>query len=444
MRHRSSPALRRGLPILKGLGSVGSGVIGAGVLTYLFLSLAGRVLGPEGFTPVSTLWALVFIVGPGLFLPLQQELGRVLAAQREHEGGGGGTAVRRTARLTAGVALAIVVITVAAGPWLTDALFSGSWAMLWCFEGAIVAYAAAYLIRGVLSGRGEFGDFGQMVVLESLARLVVGGVLALVGIRTAPAFGAAIAFAPLLSSVLITRFGRTLRMPAGHDVTWGEISRALGWLTLGSVFAQFVANAGPLAVQVLQGPGQQAQAGRFLSALLIARVTLYLFQAVQATIVPNLAELATQGKDDAMRQAIRRITLVCLALVVASGVGALLLGPWVVHLMFGDGFEIGARTMCSLAATSSVYVLAAALNGASIAGGLHRLSGLTWVFGGLAFMVGIMLSDDLFQRVEIGYAAGSVTAAVILVVGLQRHTGRHDLHPDGFGRERGEATSSTP
>ena len=433
MRQPGARSQRRG-SFLKGLGSVGSGVIGAGVLTYLFLSLAGRVLGPEGFTPVSTLWSFVFIVGPGLFLPLQQELGRVLAAQREHEGGGGGTAVRRTARLTAVVALVIVVLTVAAGPWITDTLFSGSWAMLWCFEGAIVAYAAAYLIRGVLSGRGEFGEFGQMVVLEAVTRLVVGGVLTLAGVRSAAGFGAAIAVAPLLSSVLITRFGRRLRMPAGDDVTWAEISRALGWLTIGSVFAQFVANAGPLAVQILQGPGQKAEAGRFLSALLIARVTLYLFQAVQATIVPNLAELATQGQDDAMRNAIRRITLVCGVLVVVSGVGALLLGPWVVHLLFGDGFEIGARTMCSLAASSSVYVLAAALNGASIAGGLHRLSGLTWVFGGLAFMIGILLSHDLFQRVEIGYAAGSVTAALILVVGLERHARRHDLHPEGFSQ----------
>ena len=72
---------------LSGLRSTTAGIAGAGICTYAFLTLAGRVLGPTDFTPVSALWALVVVVGPGLFLPLQQELGRHLAPQRaEREG----------------------------------------------------------------------------------------------------------------------------------------------------------------------------------------------------------------------------------------------------------------------------------------------------------------------------------------------------------------------
>ena len=73
--------------MVTGLRSVGAGVLAAGFFTYLFLSLAGRVLGPEAFAPVSSLWALVFIVGPGLFMPVQQELGRLVSQHREERDG---------------------------------------------------------------------------------------------------------------------------------------------------------------------------------------------------------------------------------------------------------------------------------------------------------------------------------------------------------------------
>ncbi|WP_310962702.1 lipopolysaccharide biosynthesis protein [Nocardioides terrisoli] len=416
---------------LAGLRSVATGVLGAGLLTYLFLSLAGRILGPARFAPVSTLWALVFIIGPGIFVPLQQELGRVIAAQRAERGGG--TAVRRASQLTAGVGVVTLLAGVAASRWLVDQLFEGQWALFWCFEGAVLAYAITYLVRGVLSGLGDFADFGRLVAYESVARLLIAGILVALGIRSAAAFGAAIAIAPLLSCGWVTRMGRRLRLTAGTPAAWRELTRAFGWLVTGSLFAQFLANAGPLAVQLLATSSQHAEAGRFLSALVIARISLYLFQAVQATILPNLAELAAQRRTTELRAAIRRLTLACLVLIVASTVGAFLLGPLAVRILFGADFAITARTMAILAAASAIYVLAAALNGASIAAASHRLTAGCWVVGCVVFGLGTLLSHDLFLRVELGYLLGSCAAVVVLLIGLPASIRRHDADPVDAG-----------
>jgi hypothetical protein len=137
------------LAFLTGVKSVAAGFLVAGVFTYCFLTLAGRTLGPVAFAPVSTLWALVFIVGPGLFLPLQQELGRVLA--RTPAARSGGLVLRRSAVLAAVVAGAAMVAGLVVSPWLTDELFDGQWLLFWCFEVSVASYAVSFLARGVFS-----------------------------------------------------------------------------------------------------------------------------------------------------------------------------------------------------------------------------------------------------------------------------------------------------
>jgi O-antigen/teichoic acid export membrane protein len=403
--------------------SVGSGVLGAGLFTYLFLSLAGRVLGPEGFAPVSTLWALVFIVGPGLFLPVQQELGRVIGGQRGDRGGG--HAVRKVALIAGSFALVTIAGTLAAGDWITRQLFGGNGALLWCFEASVVSYALTFVARGIFSGLGDFKDFGRLVAAESLARLVIGAALTLLGVRSATAFGVAICLAPVVSSAVVTRLGSKVRLRPGTRVGWRDVTRAMGWLVVGSMLAQFLANAGPLAVQLLATRAEENQAGRFLSALVVARLALYLFQAVQATLLPNLAELVAGGRIAELRRALRRLTVVCSVLVVVTTLGALVLGSLAVRVLFGAGFTISGRTMAVLAGASAVYVLAAALSGAAIASSGHRLSALAWLAGCLAFVLGTVVVHGLFLRVEVGYLLGSCTTAAVLLLGLPVHLRRH-------------------
>jgi O-antigen/teichoic acid export membrane protein len=409
------PAAARPSGFLSGLAPVTAGVLAAGAFSFAFLSIAGRVLGPVDFAPVSSLWAMVFIVGPGVFLPLQQELARVLGSQRAR--GGGGAAVRRALVVAATLVVVLAIATLAVGPWLVSSFLDGRWSMLWCFLGAVVAYAFAFTARGVLSGAGAYTQLGQMVALESFTRLLLAGGFALVGLRSPTAFGAAIALGPALSTALVWWGSRSrLRLTPGHTVAWRELTRAFGWLVLAALLMQLLANAGPLAVQVLEPPAQDGRAGLYLGALMIARIGLYLFQAVQATLLPNLAELAATGRLDDLRWALRRIVVVSVVLVVVSFLGGLALGPLGVRLLFGGDFRIGAMTMAVLASASAVYMLAAALNGAALSVGAHRLSALAWLAGCVVLVLAFELPGDLFTRVDTAYALGACTSAGVLLL----------------------------
>ncbi len=415
--------------MVSGLRPVGAGVIGSGVCTYLFLSLAGRVLGPVGFAPVASLWAMVFIVGPGLFLPVQQELGRLVSQYRPARAGR--QTLRQVSRVAALLALVAMAVTAVFARVITDRVLGGQWTLLVWFEISIAAYAVSFLARGTLSGLGDYGRFGRLVVSEAAVRLALAAALCLGGMRGAATFGASIALAPLLSTLLVMRGWTGFVLEPGRPVAWSAVVRPIGVLVVGALLAQYVANAGPLFIQVMTPGAQASEAGRFLGALVIARLALYLFQAVQATLLPNLAALLAEGKETEFATDLRRLVRFCAALVVVSTVGAYALGPLVVSIVFGADFAVSAATMATLAAATSVYVLAASLSVAVIAAARHSLSTLAWSAGAAAFTAAAFAGGDLYHRVEFGYLAGSCSAAAVLLVGVRRHRAGVLGHPGG-------------
>jgi O-antigen/teichoic acid export membrane protein len=400
---------------LAGAGSVLSGVVGAGFFTYLFLGLAGRTLGPEEMAPVSTLWAMVFIVGPGLFLPAQQELARILGGQRDVRGGRSGA--RRVSVAVGVVALAAVTAGLLARTWVTDRLLSGSEALFWCFLGAVVAFAVNYVTRGVLAGLGDFRSLGLIQALESLLRLVISAMCVLSGWRSAVVFGVALAVAPVLAALVVSRAGRRLRLTRGTPVGWREAGTAVSWLLLASFMMQLLANAGPIAVQLQTEDGEQEVVAEFFGALVIARAALFLFQALQATVLPNLAELIATGRAAEVRHAIRRLVWLCLGLTLVSTLAAYLLGGVALRLLFGPGYEVDPRTMAVLAAASSIQVMGIALSGAAIAARAYVINALGWLIGCVTFAGAMALPGDVFVRVESAYFLGCLASTTVLLLG---------------------------
>ena len=59
---------------------VGLGLVVAGLSAYGFQVIAFRVLGAEPYAALNGLWVTAFVLAPGLFLPLEQEIARALAA----------------------------------------------------------------------------------------------------------------------------------------------------------------------------------------------------------------------------------------------------------------------------------------------------------------------------------------------------------------------------
>lgn len=94
----------RKLPVPEGTYAVGLGLLISGITAYGFQILAFKGLTKSEYAALNGLWILVFVVAPGFFLPLEQEVGRAVADRRSRLIGGG-PVVRKAAR--AGLILAL-------------------------------------------------------------------------------------------------------------------------------------------------------------------------------------------------------------------------------------------------------------------------------------------------------------------------------------------------
>jgi O-antigen/teichoic acid export membrane protein len=148
--------------------------------------------------------------------------------------------------------------------------------------------------------------------------------------------------------------------------------------------------------------------------VVVARVPLFLFQAVHASLLPKLSALAHSGQLGDFRRGLKRLLVAVAGLAALGTVVGAVLGPFVVEIMF-PGTDLGARTMGLLAAGSGLYMLAMGCAQAVIALGGHRDQAIGWASGIAALLLTVWLfGDDLFLRVEVGLLVGSATSLAVM------------------------------
>lgn len=410
-----APGRRNPLP--EGTLAVGVGLLASGVSIYAFLAVASRQLGEVEYAPLLLLWYSMFLVGPGFFLPVEQEVSRALAARRAR-GEGGGPLVRLAAKLTGALLGILLLVTLATSPVLLDKLFEGQVLLLVSLVLGIAGVAIGFVTRGALSAQGRFRAYALYIGADGVIRLLLGVAVATVGVTTAGWFGLAIGLAPLLAVPVALR-GQAGLLADGPPAVARELSSALVALLTASVFAFTLLNIGPLAIDFFGTEAQRTEASRFGNGIFIARVPLFLFQAVQASLLPRLSALAESGQIVELRQGMRRLLVVTGALGVIGTLGAFSVGPFAVRTVFGPDFDLDNRTLGLLALSSGFYMLATAIGQAVIALSGHRLVAAAWAAGVLGFVASAgLLADDLFLRVEVGLVVGAAVATAGMAAAL--------------------------
>ncbi len=405
------------VPLPEGTIPVGIGLLVAGLSSFAFLKVGKSALGgDEAFSPVLSLWFATFALAPGFFLPLEQELGRAISARRAL-GQGARPVVRKVTVLGLGLAGVVVAVILALSPVITESYFDGDWVMLFALVIAFASYAPVHLARGVASGSGRFQSYAVVMGADGAVRVILCIALAVIGIETVGPYGMAVALAPLAGFFYVYSRGQ-LRTDDGPPATWQEVTPNLGWLLLGSVFAAGLVNAGPVAATLMADPSQKDLVTQFGYGVLLSRIPLFLFQAVQAALLPRLSRLAARNEISEFRSGFRKLMVIVVAVGAAGILGSFVLGPFVIRTMYA--VDLSSRTLAMLALGSAAYMVALALAQAVIALRGHALVGLGWGLGMAGFVLVTWLSsDDLFRRIEYGLVASSTVAVVAFGLALR-------------------------
>ncbi|MER7892646.1 polysaccharide biosynthesis protein [Micromonospora sp. NPDC094482] len=403
--------------------AVGAGLGLLGLASYVHLAVAGHSLTAADYNSLSVLWSIVFTLGIGVFMPIEQEVARVVAA-RHSQGLPPGPVLARGVTVAA-VTLAVLVLAVTAGRHLlADKLFGGDGTMVTVLVGALAAMAVAYATRGVLSGLQLFPWYGTQLGIDGGLRIVMVALLGLAGVTSPVWYGVVLVAAPLVS-VLLTLPPVLRAIGGGTPVAWTTLLRGLGLLTASSLLSQVVVNIGVINVQLL-APTQTAAAGALLSALVLVRIPLFVFGSMQASLLPGLATTATTGDQAGFHSLLRRALGIVTALGLTGALGAVLLGPWLVGALFDAPGVLGHGDFAWLAAATLAYLWAMVLGQALLALDRHRAQAIAWTAGVAALIAVTLLPAPVVLRVELAYAIGSVivaaTMAAMLRGGVRRPT----------------------
>ena len=404
-------------PLPQGTIPVGIALLIAGVATYAFFKVGTvAVGGADEFAPIASMWFAVFALAPGFFLPLEQELGRALSHRRAI-GQGGRPVVQRVVGL-GGILVAVVTLCILAlSPLIATSYFDDDWFMVVALIAAFAAYAPAHMARGVCSGNGRFREYALIMGSDGIVRIVLCVVLAVIGVSAVGAYGLAIAISPLFAVAYVYQ-RKGLRTDPGPPAELREVTPNLGWLLIGSVCAATLLNAGPIAASLLAPDGSNELITAFSYGVLLSRIPLFLFQAVQAALLPRLSRQAARGEFTEFRSGLRRLMVVVLAVGLIGTIGAFVLGPWALRLVYD--VDLTGRTLAMLSLSSAVYMLALATAQAVIALQGHALVALGWVVGVVTFLLGTWLSaDEVFRRIEIGLVLSSLAALAAFALGLR-------------------------
>lgn len=374
------------------------GAIGA----YVFQVLGGRLLGPDGFAPIGTMWTAFFIIATVLLVPVEQYVTREASLGRRVLG----SLARRPLVRMAAIATAVSVVFVLVS---AESLFAGN--RLYALQLGIltVGYAAMVVGKGVLAGHRRFSGVGWILIGEGAVRLAAAGFFVLVLAPSATALAWGMVCAPL--AVVATRFWRI--DAATTEPGRPEQARSfLGAYVAGSSASQVLLAAAPLAV---------AAAGGSPALVSIAFVTWTLFRgpltliySLQGRLLPYLVRA---GGDDTRRVA-AIVVLVGGALVAIGGLVGWGVGPDVVGLLYGAEFRPGAVTSglvaAGVVAASAAQVAGQVLVATGATGRLAR----AWM-SGLAVAAVVVVAVPLLDpdvRVAAGFAAGEVAALLIVAV----------------------------
>ena len=417
--NRLLEAAKKSVP--EGTYTVGLGLIVSGITAYGFQILAFRALPKQEYAALNGLWVIAFVLAPGFFLPLEQEVGRAIAHRRSQKVGGGPVVKRAAAAgaLLCGALIAIVllvegVMRTSADEGLADSMFHGKDVLLPCLLIALATYAVQHLTRGTLSGNGRFGPYGLVLAAEGIYRIVPALILYVAGIDDLFLYGLVFALPPLFASFTALWRQHGLLEP-GPEAPWSELSTNLGWLFGGSVFAQMLSYAPVIGILVLAGQDQQDVAADFIVGFFLARIPILLFQAVQAALLPKLAGLIGSGRHDDFKAGLRKLLGIVIVIGILGVIGGYVLGPTAGEILFGEKFTLSSGGLALLAAGSGLFILALTLAQALIAVMGHARATWAWVAGNIAFwVVAVFAAHELFLRVELGFVAGSGIAALFM------------------------------
>lgn len=388
--------------------------------SYVVLALAARVLVPvENNTVFVTYWATLFACF-GVLSGVSIETTRTVTASSA-------TPPRLPHRnprvLTVGIVVGVLTASVlgASAPLWAPRLFPIHTVAL----GAAVsvgagAYAVHSVVVGSLAGSRRWSLYARLIGAESAMRLAL--------VLVAAALGSAVlGFAAGAALAAFTWIGFLVASPTVRDAAAVRADSRLSTFarrltaSSGATGASAVMVVGfPMLLSITTDPAQYKGAAPLLLAITLTRAPLMVpLNAYQGVALSHFVEHRDAGLN-AMAPSARAV----LALGVGGAALAFAVGPWLMQLLLGEGYDVSGRTLAglTLAATGLAFLtLTGALCQALT---LHGIFVGGWVASLVVAILVLLTPLTIENRAVLALLIGPLVGIAIHLVALRRSTPR--------------------
>lgn len=403
-----------------------------GLSGYVFLSVIGHGrFDSVTSAALSSTYLLINIVGPGVFVAIEQESSRTVShAMALHQEPAAG--IRRMLMIAAGLAVAILLIIGITSPVLLSQVLDQEFGLLLMIALSVIGSSMVFLLRGIFGGQTRFGNYAWTLMIDGGVRLVGCVLLALLGNESPTSYASVLAAGPVLASLMafLTRPGRKdkLTQTFGRESTkhypapsWSSLIRGVLWLLISSVLWMSMANIAPVIVTATLPSAPDIAAG-FAVALVLTRVPLLLMGPIQALFLPRLARFAAAGESVGFRRDLVKGLILISILGAGSIVAYGLIGRWVIVTLFGAPLDTTSATVLVLLAISSTVLMAVMLLQPGLVA--LRSSGpmvLGWIVGTVVFLgCFLLLPVGPLNAAIFAQLAGPIATLAVHAVAIVR------------------------
>ena len=409
-------------------GKVGISLLIAIALGYVLTVLAPRLLGPVNAVTFLSFWGILMGLGSALS-PLEQELSRQSAVAALDGGKAGKPALRALA--VGMVVVAVVAVLTMVVPVLNERLYGGQvelGAIVLC--GAI-AFACQFAARGLLVGQQKIRLYSWLVIAEAALRVLALGLIVLASLTglVSLAIAAAVgSFAWLLFLRPVS--GLLDRHQDGEG--WRPVVSRILLLMAGAGLTASVITGYPALVNLLAPGGDKAAIGALFTALTVSRVPLLLLSPLQALAVPTVVRLS--GTAEGMHRLRRMLAIGGLGTLVVGVVGALvglLIGPWLVSLLYGSDFVAQGWWVAGMVWGAVLLTAMQLMTAVLVARTQANKVLVTWaVVAAVTSLVLLLLPGDTVLKAVVGLAAGPTAGLAVVLMFVLRRPGNVQGVPD--------------
>lgn len=397
------------------LGLLSVSFFGASGLGLLLIVVVARWLTPVENAHFQAVWGLIFAFASVLGSIEQEVTRRSTAAALD----GRRTPVGAAQAIALAAVVCLVLLAALIATPKGQVIVQGSWVVTVLILLSVLNFAGLILARGVLLGSHSLRGYSALLVGEALLRLVLIGVLLLLGVEAAVEWAV---FATVVGSLVwiaaLGRLAHSIDWSGGRD-PWRGIGGTVAALGIANGLSALVLTGFPAVAAVVLG--NTADLAVLFAVVTLARTPLVLLAPVQALAVPTVVRWVRRGDTHRLSRALQLIAAGSAAAALLGAAVGYVLGPWAVALVLGAGYRPDP-TMAALVAAATCVMAGALLQAAALVA-LQRYWQLTacWATAIVSAAVLMLMAPwEAEQRGLGGFTLASVVAFVATALAVRR------------------------